>query len=31
MQNQKFVRVVIWVIVVSMVIALGFSVFALFT
>jgi len=29
MQNKKFVRIVIWVVVVSMVIGLGFTVFAL--
>jgi hypothetical protein len=29
MQNKQFVKVVIWVVVVSMVLGLGFTVFAL--
>lgn len=31
MQNKQFVKVVIWVVVVSMVLGLGFTVFALLT
>ncbi len=31
MQNKTFVKVVIWVVVVSMTIGLGFTVFALMT
>jgi hypothetical protein len=31
MQNRKLVQIIIWVVVVSMVIGLGFSVIALFT
>jgi hypothetical protein len=30
MQNRRTVQIIIWVVVVSMVIGLGFSVFALF-
>jgi hypothetical protein len=29
MQNKQFVRIVVWVVVISMVIGLGFTVFAL--
>jgi hypothetical protein len=29
MQNKQFVRIVIWVVVISMVLGLGFTVFAL--
>lgn len=29
MQNKRFVRIVIWVVVISMVLGLGFTVFAL--
>jgi hypothetical protein len=31
MQNKQFVKVVIWIVVVSMVLGLGFTVFALLT
>jgi hypothetical protein len=31
MQNRQFVKVVIWIVVVSMVLGLGFTVFALLT
>jgi hypothetical protein len=31
MQNKQFVRIVIWVVVISMVLGLGITVFALFS